>query len=97
MAGPRVEEVATLIEECDGLTKIEELENHENTEIYKLAYEIIEKFFSGNVSFFLLYLMYIYINQVFFSKVEEDEVLPKFDENTFHFEEPQEKQGGYQF
>lgn len=50
MAGPRVEEVATLIEECDGLPKIEELENHENTEIYKLAYEIIEKFFSGNVS-----------------------------------------------
>lgn len=50
MAGSRVDEVATLIEECDGLSKIEELENHENTEIYKLAYEIIEKFFSGNVS-----------------------------------------------
>lgn len=60
MAGPRVEEVATLIEECDGLSKIEELENHENTEIYKLAYEIIEKFFSGNVT-----ILYIVFNTIF--------------------------------
>lgn len=50
MAGSQADEIATLIEECDGVSKIEDLENHENAEIYKLAYEIIEKFFSGNVS-----------------------------------------------
>lgn len=46
MAEGHVQEVANLIEECDGLEKIERLQNHENVEIYKLAYEIIEQYFS---------------------------------------------------
>lgn len=46
VAGSHVEEVANLIEECEGLAKIERLQSHENVEIYKLAYEIIEKFFT---------------------------------------------------
>lgn len=29
-----------------GLEKIEQLQNHENEDIYKLAYEIIDQFFS---------------------------------------------------
>lgn len=29
------------------------LQNHENEEIYKLAYEIIDQFFSGDVSTFI--------------------------------------------
>lgn len=46
VAASHVEEVANLIEECEGLAKIERLQNHENIEIYKLAYEIIEKYFT---------------------------------------------------
>lgn len=37
---------------CLGLEKIEQLQNHENEDIYKLAYEIIDQFFSSDdVSF----------------------------------------------
>lgn len=50
MAGDHVDQLAHMIEECKGLDKIENLQNHDNIEIYKLAYEIIEQFFSGDVS-----------------------------------------------
>lgn len=50
MAGPHVEHISNMIEECEGMAKIEELQNHENIEIYKLAYDIIEQFFSDDVS-----------------------------------------------
>uniref|UniRef100_U5EZA0 Importin subunit alpha n=1 Tax=Corethrella appendiculata TaxID=1370023 RepID=U5EZA0_9DIPT len=46
MAGPDAEAIANMIEECDGVSKIELLQNHENIEIYKLAYDIIEQYFS---------------------------------------------------
>ena len=45
----KVEAVAAMVEECGGLDKIESLQNHENVEIYKLAYEIIEQYFSDDV------------------------------------------------
>ncbi|CAD7088068.1 unnamed protein product [Hermetia illucens] len=51
MAGPHVEQIANMIEECDGLAKIESLQNHENVEIYKLAYDIIEHFFSEEADY----------------------------------------------
>lgn len=53
MAGPQTEHLANMIEECNGLDKIESLQSHDNIEIYKLAYEIIENYFSGDVSFSL--------------------------------------------
>lgn len=51
MAGPECDQLANMIEECSGVEKIENLQNHDNVQIYKLAYEIIEQYFSGDVSF----------------------------------------------
>lgn len=39
------EPICTQIEECGGLDKIDLLQNHENEEIYKLAYEIVDTYF----------------------------------------------------
>lgn len=46
LAAPEgLENVTTQIEECGGVDKIENLQNHENEDIYKLAYEIIIQYF----------------------------------------------------
>lgn len=65
MAGPHVEHIANMIEECEGMAKIEELQNHENIEIYKLAYDIIEQFFSDEVNIFTIKYVPITIFRVF--------------------------------
>ncbi|KAL5004120.1 hypothetical protein ScPMuIL_017576 [Solemya velum] len=49
MAGDEVDAITQMIEECGGLDKIESLQNHENEDIYKLAFEIIDHYFSADV------------------------------------------------
>uniref|UniRef100_A0A8C6P060 Importin subunit alpha n=1 Tax=Nothobranchius furzeri TaxID=105023 RepID=A0A8C6P060_NOTFU len=48
MAGDEASTITEIIEECGGLEKIENLQQHENEDIYKLAFEIIDQYFSGD-------------------------------------------------
>ena len=47
---PSTEIIATAIEEAGGVDKIEKLQQHTNEDIYKLAYAIIDKYFTSEVS-----------------------------------------------
>jgi len=43
------ERLCLLVEELDGLEKIEALQTHDNNMVYRAALNIIEKYFSGEV------------------------------------------------
>jgi hypothetical protein len=45
-----LEQARLYIEEIDGLTKIEKLQDNENEDVYKSAFHMVEKFFSDEVS-----------------------------------------------
>lgn len=49
MAGENYHVIADMIESAGGVDKIESLQQSENDEIYKLAFEIIEQYFSDDV------------------------------------------------
>lgn len=37
-----------MIEECGGVDKLEELQSHENIDVYKKALDVVERFFSAD-------------------------------------------------
>ncbi|CAL8094085.1 unnamed protein product [Calicophoron daubneyi] len=49
-AGDQLEKATTQIEECGGLDQIEQLQEHQNMEVYRLAYDIIERYFGEGVN-----------------------------------------------
>uniref|UniRef100_A0A8D2MIP0 Importin subunit alpha n=1 Tax=Zonotrichia albicollis TaxID=44394 RepID=A0A8D2MIP0_ZONAL len=46
----KTEKLCLLVEELDGLEKIEDLQNHENDIVYRAALDIIQRYFSDEVS-----------------------------------------------
>ncbi len=55
MASNNYDDLASItaqIEECNGLDLIEHLQSHRNEEIYRLAFDIIDKYFSEEVTFY---------------------------------------------
>lgn len=66
--------IVHVIKFLSGLEKIEQLQNHENEDIYKLAYEIIDQFFSSDdvliLKMFIVFLV-LYAKQVWMKEYSQ--------------------------
>ena len=89
------DKVAMMVEECGGLDKIEQLQSHENEQIYHKALQIIETFFPDGDQVFHWTLNLVVIN---FAQVDE-EIAPKAGEAGFEFAaaESSVPQSGFNF
>ncbi len=67
----------TFVDECDGLDKIEALQEHQDAAIYEKVVEIIETYFGVE-------------------EVEDENILPAMDGNSFAFGMPVTKPGEWQ-
>ena len=107
MAGPDAEYIATAIEEAGGLDKIEKLQHHRNEDIYKLAYTIIDKYFTSEVSSVALShcvtLHCVVLHCVKHSTalcsqdVEDSAVMPEAGPQSFQFGPTNLPESGFQF
>ena len=90
MASNNYDDLASItaqIEECNGLDLIEHLQSHRNEEIYRLAFDIIDKYFSEEAYIFLLVVLLIsHKLKLQFFKDNEPATNISENQNTYTFD-----------
>jgi importin subunit alpha-2 len=59
-----LEKVSLHVEDCGGLDRIEDLQSHENDEIYRKAHAILKQYFSTDVKDSFLLLLFGFISMI---------------------------------